>query len=48
MRVFGTIPKELYEWMQREIERGKYHNQSHVIEVALKKLKEMKGTPLAK
>ena len=40
MRVFGTIPKELYDWVQKQIESGKYHNMSHIIEVALKKLRE--------
>jgi Arc/MetJ-type ribon-helix-helix transcriptional regulator len=27
-------------WAQKQIESGKYHNTSHIIEVALKKLRE--------
>jgi Arc/MetJ-type ribon-helix-helix transcriptional regulator len=44
MRVFGTIPKELYDWLQKQIETGKYHNMSHAIEVALKLLREKEKT----
>lgn len=43
VRVFGTIPKELNDWMQEQIKSGKYHNASHMIEIALKLLKEKKG-----
>lgn len=42
VRVFGTIPKELHDWIEQEIKSGRYHNTSHVIEVALKVLKEKK------
>jgi putative addiction module CopG family antidote len=44
VRVFGTIPKELYDWVQKQIESGKYHNTSHIIEVALKLLREKEKT----
>lgn len=44
VRIIGTVPKELVEWMQREIEAGNYVNQSHLLEVALRQLKEMGKT----
>jgi len=40
VRIFGTVPKDLYDWMQKQIETGKYHNQSHIIEAALKLLEQ--------
>jgi hypothetical protein len=40
VRVVGTVPQELYEWMKQEIDGGNYFNQSHIMEVALTKLKE--------
>jgi hypothetical protein len=42
VRIIGTIPKELYEWIKKEVESGNYVNQSHIIEAALKELKEKK------
>ncbi|MFQ6068645.1 MAG: hypothetical protein ACE5KD_03780 [Candidatus Bathyarchaeia archaeon] len=40
VRVIGTIPENLYEWMKKEIEAGNFVNQSHIMEAALKQLKE--------
>lgn len=44
VRLIGTVPEELVEWMQREIEAGNYVNQSHMLEVALQQLKEREKT----
>lgn len=45
VRVIGTIPEELYEWMKKEVEASNYVNQSHIIEAALRKLKEEREEP---
>lgn len=40
--VSATIEKDLLEWLERKLskERLKYRNRSHIIEIALQKLKE--------
>lgn len=40
MKVSGTIDKDLYQWMVRKIEKRSFYNQSHAIELGLKRLKE--------
>ena len=40
MRVIGVVPTDLVEWMNEEISKGNYTNQSHVMEAALRGLKE--------
>ena len=40
VRIIGTVPEDLVEWMRKAIEAGDYVNQSHAIETALKKLRE--------
>ena len=40
VRVLGTVPEELVDWMQKEIEAGNYVNQSHILEASLRKLQE--------
>lgn len=48
-RIFATIREDIEEWIQKEIESGRFRNRSHAIEYALlqlmKKEKEKnKGT----
>jgi len=39
--ISATIDKELIEWISSEIkDKKKYRNKSHLIEIALEKLKE--------
>ena len=40
MRVISVVPTDLVEWMNEEISKGNYTNQSHIMEVALRGLKE--------
>jgi hypothetical protein len=40
MRVIGVIPTDLVELMNEEISKGNYTNQSHIMETALRGLKE--------
>lgn len=40
MRIAGTIPEELYEWASRQIEERRYFRWSHIIEIAITKLRE--------
>jgi len=35
-----TIRLDLYQWIEKRIEEGKFWNFSHAIEIALEKLKE--------
>lgn len=37
-----TLPKDLVEWLDKQVENRQYHNRSHGVEVALLKLKEGK------
>jgi len=45
-RIFATIREDIEEWIQKEIESGRFRNRSHAIEYALlqlmKKEKEIK------
>ena len=41
IRIIGTVPEELVEWMKKEIEAGNYVTQSHIMEAALRKLQEV-------
>lgn len=43
MKVSGTINDELFTWMQKRIEERSFYNQSHAIELGLKKLREEDG-----
>ncbi len=45
VRIFGTVPKDLYDWVQEQIESGRFHNQSHALEIALKRLREDEKKP---
>ena len=39
--ISATIDQELIEWLDSEIkEKKKYRNKSHIIEIALERLKE--------
>ena len=40
IRVIGVIPSDLADWMNEEISKGNYTNQSHIMEAALRGLKE--------
>ena len=40
MKISGTIDDDLYKWMQKRIGDRSFYNQSHAIELGLKKLKE--------
>ena len=40
MKVSGTVDDDLYEWMQKKIGERSFYNQSHAIELGLKKLRE--------
>jgi len=35
-----TLPNEIYDWIQHQIDKGRFYNFSHACEIALKKLKE--------
>lgn len=45
-RIFATIREDIEEWIQKQIESGRFRNRSHAIEYALlqlmKKEKETK------
>ena len=41
-RVGVTIPEELIEWVDSEVEARKYASRSHAIEVALLELRKKK------
>jgi len=43
MKISGTVDDELYDWMLKKIEDRFFYNQSHAIELGLKKLKEEDG-----
>ena len=40
--ISATIEQDLIKWIQKEVEKNKqfYRNKSHLIEIALEKLKE--------
>lgn len=38
VRVFATIKEDVEEWIQREVESGRFRNRSHAIEYALLQL----------
>jgi Arc/MetJ-type ribon-helix-helix transcriptional regulator len=37
-RIFATIREDIEEWIQKEIESGRFRNRSHAIEFALLQL----------
>jgi Arc/MetJ-type ribon-helix-helix transcriptional regulator len=37
-RIFATIREDIDEWIQKEIESGRFRNRSHAIEYALLQL----------
>ena len=43
LRIAGTIPEELFEWASRQIVERRYFKWSHLIEVAITKLREDEG-----
>ncbi|MHB8585222.1 MAG: hypothetical protein ACYDDF_05225 [Thermoplasmatota archaeon] len=44
MRVAGTVPTELGHWASSKIADREYHNWSHLLESALKALRDQEGT----
>jgi len=38
VRVFATIKEDIEEWIQKEVESGRFRNRSHAIEYALLQL----------
>lgn len=38
VRVFATIREDVEQWIQREVEEGRFRNRSHAIEYALLQL----------
>jgi Arc/MetJ-type ribon-helix-helix transcriptional regulator len=43
MKVSGTIDNDLCAWMRKKIEERSFYNQSHAIELGLKKLRDEDG-----
>ena len=42
--ISATIDQELIEWIKSEVkDKKRYRNKSHLIEIALERLKEEKG-----
>lgn len=37
-----TLPKELVEWLDQQVEKREYHNRSHAVEIAVLELKQKK------
>jgi len=37
-----TLPEEIYNWVEKEIEKGEFYNFSHACESALRRLKQEK------
>ena len=43
-RVSITLPKDVLEWLDRQVEARTYHNRSHAIEaIILREMKQKKG-----
>jgi Arc/MetJ-type ribon-helix-helix transcriptional regulator len=40
MKVSGTVDDDLYKWMKKKIDDGKFYNPSHAIQRGLVKLRE--------
>jgi Arc/MetJ-type ribon-helix-helix transcriptional regulator len=40
MKVTGTVPDDIGEWVKNRIKSGEYYNMSHVLQNALKQLME--------
>jgi Arc/MetJ-type ribon-helix-helix transcriptional regulator len=40
VRVFATIRQDVENWIQKEVESGRFRNRSHAIEYALLQLME--------
>jgi Arc/MetJ-type ribon-helix-helix transcriptional regulator len=40
VRVFATIREDVEQWVQKEVEKGRFRNRSHAIEYALLQLME--------
>jgi len=39
-RICGTVEEPIAEWAKKQAEKSKFHNISHLLEVALKNLKK--------
>lgn len=40
MRIAGTIPEELWQWAKAKIKSRQFYGESHLLEVAIRRLKE--------
>lgn len=40
MKISGTIPLELYNWIEEQIKKKRFYNRSHAIEYCLDYVKE--------
>ena len=40
VKISGTIPKEMFKWVEEQIKSGKFYNKSHVIEAGIRKLQK--------
>jgi len=40
VRVFATIREDVEQWIQKEVEKGRFRNRSHAIEYGLLQLME--------
>lgn len=43
---FPDDEQDLYEWMERMWKDGEYANRSHVVRVALQRMKQQKGSEI--
>jgi Arc/MetJ-type ribon-helix-helix transcriptional regulator len=43
-RVSVTLPEELVEWLDKQVESREFADRSHAIEVAILKMKEKKSS----
>ena len=41
MKVSGTLPNDLYSWIQKGIDSRRFHNMSHALEVCILEAKEL-------
>jgi Arc/MetJ-type ribon-helix-helix transcriptional regulator len=40
IRVYATVDEKLVEWMDDLVKRGVFKNRSHIVEIALKHIKQ--------
>lgn len=40
IRVYATVDEKLVEWMDDLVKRGIFKNRSHIVEIALKHIKQ--------